>query len=335
MKHSKESTIKFVISLQAIMANELLKYLTSDEQKQLANCKLCPRRCGTNRWENQMGFCNTNVDLAIALIINHKGEEPILSKNKGITNVFFSHCNCQCIFCQNHRISSNKSTPKNLYSTINDAIEKIIYTLKTSENILGFVSATHQLPIMKAIIRELHRRNVHPKIVYNCGGYESVETLRDLENIVNIYLPDWKYANNSLGMKYSCAPNYPQIATASIKEMYRQKGSSILTDKNENIENGLIIRHLILPNEIENSKKVLDNIAWELSPNVTLSLMSQYKPPFLQPFNNLNRKINEKEYNEVLEFALALGFHKIYTQDLSSPDNVLPDFDNNTFIRNH
>ncbi len=316
------------------MKEDILKYLTKDEISALECCTLCPRKCKINRINGEKGFCNTDVSLNIALIINHKGEEPILSKNKGICNVFFSHCNCQCVFCQNHKISSNKTAPKSLYNTMDEVIEKIKEVLQTSENILGFVSPTHQLPIMKAIIRALHKQNIYPKIVYNCGGYENVETLQELENTVDIYLPDWKYSIEELSKKYSLAPDYPNVAKKAIKEMYRQKGSSILTDKDNNIESGLIIRHLLLPDELENSKKVLDDIAWELSPNVTLSLMSQYNPPFALPYEKLNRKITQKEYDDLLDFAFSLGFHKIFAQDLTSTDSVVPDFDNNTFIRN-
>lgn len=328
--------IEFCVSLQSfIMDNKLLEYLTDEEKEQLSACTLCPRECKADRLHGEAGFCNTGISLSIALIINHKGEEPILSKDKGVCNVFFSHCNCQCIFCQNYKISSNKTSPKNLYTTMNEVVDKIEEVLKTSENVLGFVSPTHQIPIMKAIIREVNKRGLFPKIVYNCGGYESVETLKQLDGLVDVYLPDWKYCDEELSKKYSFASYYPQIVKNAVKEMYHQKGSSILTDNEGNIESGLIIRHLILPDCIDNSKKVLDEIAWELSPNVTLSLMSQYNPPFSLPYNNLNRKITEKEYNEVLDFALELGFHKIFAQDLTSTDSVIPDFDNNTFIRNN
>ncbi|MBR1626186.1 MAG: hypothetical protein IJ681_03485 [Bacteroidales bacterium] len=317
------------------MTNELLDYLTSEEREQLSHCTLCPRKCGADRLHDKKGFCNLGVSLSTALIINHKGEEPILSKDKGITNVFFSHCNCQCIFCQNYKISSNKTEPKNLYPTMEEVIDRIISVLSTSENVLGFVSATHQIPVMKAIIRELHKRRCYPKIVYNCGGYESVESLQELEDWVDVYLPDWKYADNELAQRYSSAPGYNETVISAVKEMYRQKGSSILTDINENIESGLIIRHLVLPEQLENSKKVLDEIAWEISSNITLSLMSQYNPPFVLPYSDLNRKITQKEYNEVLDFALESGFHKIFTQDLGSTDSVIPDFDNNTFVNNN
>lgn len=317
------------------MTNELLDYLTEEEKKALSHCTLCPRKCGVNRLKGEKGFCGVDLSFAIALIINHKGEEPILSGEKGITNLFFSHCNCQCVFCQNYKISSNSTPVKSLYNTMDEVIEKIIQTLQTSENVLGFVSPTHQVPIMKAIIRELHKRNYFPKIVYNCGGYENVETIKGLENIVDVYLPDWKYSSNTLAEKYSKAKDYPDIAKLAIKEMYRQKGSPILTDKDDKIESGLIIRHLLLPNELNNSIKALDDIAWEISTNITLSLMSQYKPPFCLEYPNLNRGVSEKEYNELLDFALSCGFRKIYSQELSSQDNVIPDFDNNTFINNN
>ena len=317
------------------MDTSLLKYLTQEEISFLSHCVLCPRECGADRLNGKKGFCNLGLSLSVALIINHKGEEPILSKDKGVCNVFFSHCNCQCIFCQNYKISSTVTEPKNLYPTVDDTVNKIIEVLKTSENVLGFVSPTHQIPIMKLLIRKVNERGFFPKIVYNCGGYEKTEILKSLDEIIDVYLPDWKYCDNELSIKYSSAPDYPLIAKQAVKEMYRQKGSSVLTDKDGNIESGLIIRHLLLPGHLEESKKVLDEIAWELSPNVTLSLMSQYNPPFPLPYKNLNKKVSFKEYEELLDFAVSLGFHKIYAQDLSSAENVMPDFDNNTFIRNN
>ena len=317
------------------MEEDILKYLTEEEVRQLSVCELCPRKCRVNRIKGEKGFCNTGLSLAVALIINHKGEEPVLSKNKGITNVFFSHCNCRCIFCQNYKISDCKTQVKSLYPTMQEVIDKIEATLQTSENVLGFVSPTHQIPVMKAVIRQLHLRGIYPKIVYNCGGYENVQMLKQLEDIVDVYLPDMKYSDNELAKRFSSAPDYPDIAIAALKEMYRQKGSPVLTDKDGNIESGLIIRHLVLPSYADNSKNALDAIAWELSPNVTLSLMSQYNPPCEMKYPELNAKISQQEYDEVTDFAFGLGFHKIYLQELSSCDSVVPDFDNNTFIRNN
>ena len=314
------------------MMTDILKYYTLEEKKILEDCTLCPRKCHKNRLNGERGFCNLDAEINIALICLHKGEEPILSREKGVCNVFFSHCNCQCVFCQNHKISNNSLEPKNLYTTVGSVLTEIEKILQKSENILGFVSPTHQIPAMNVIIRELHKRNIYPKIVYNSNGYDNPEVLKSLENVVDIYLPDFKYISEDLSLKFSKTKDYGEKTLLAIKEMYRQKGSSILTDKDDKIESGLIIRHLLLPNYLEESKKVLDTIAWDISTAVTLSIMSQYTPPFVLPFEELNTKTTKEEYAELVDFFYELGFYKGFLQDTSSQETCLPDFDNNRFI---
>lgn len=306
-------------------------YYTDKEKDILSCCTMCPRNCKVNRMKGEKGFCNIANELGIALICNHKGEEPILNKQKGICNVFFSHCNCQCLFCQNYKISSNKEEVKSLYPTIDDVVDKIIEVLSESENIVGFVSPSHQIVVMNVIIRELHKRGYFPKIVYNSNGYDSVEMLKELESVIDVYVPDFKYAFEDISTKFSMAKNYKEIALNAIKEMYHQKGSSVLSDKDDNIESGLIIRHLLLPCHLDNSKEVLKTISEEISTSVSLSIMSQYNPPFAMPYNELNEKVSKEEYEELLSYFFSLGFHNGYFQDLSSKDCITPDFDNNRF----
>lgn len=311
--------------------NILNDYYTEEDIKSLSSCNLCPRKCHINRLNGEKGFCNLSNEIGIALICNHKGEEPILNKTKGICNVFFSHCNCQCIFCQNSKISQNNQQTKNLYPTIDSAIDKIIEVLQESENIVGFVSPTHQVILMKIIIRELHKRGYFPKIVYNSNGYDDVDVIKSLNSVVDVYIPDFKYAFDDISSNFSNAKNYPFFALKAIKEMYFQKGSSILTDKDDNIESGLIIRHLLLPEHLDNSKEVLNIIANEISTSVSISLMSQYNPPFSLPYNELNHKISEQEYEQLKDYFYHLGFHNGYFQELSSINCCTPDFDNNRF----
>ena len=312
----------------------IIDYYTENERDILSSCTLCPRTCHKNRLQGEKGFCNLDAGLNIALICLHKGEEPVISGKKGICNVFFSHCNCQCIFCQNYKISNNFQEAKNQYPTVESAVDKIIEVLQDSENVVGFVSATHQIPAMKVLIRELHKRGKFPKIVYNSNGYDNVQHLKALEGIVDVYLPDFKYISNDIAQRFSMTKDYGDKALLAIKEMYRQKGSSILTDANENIESGLIIRHLLLPKHLEESKKVLDCIAWELSTSVTLSIMSQYKAPYKMPFEELNLSTQVEEYEELTEFFYSLGFHNGYLQDFSSQTTCVPDFENNRFLNN-
>lgn len=214
------------------------------EKNLLTSCQLCPRQCRVNRLNGEKGFCQTDASLNVALVCNHKGEEPSLSGEKGICNVFFSHCNLQCTYCQNKQISNNRNEIKNSYSTFDDLILEIKKVLQQSENVLGFVSPSHSIPLMRAIIRTLHSQSIYPKIVYNTNAYDRVEILRDLEKFVDIYLPDYKYSDTLLAKELSQAENYPEIALKAIEEMYRQKGKK-----------GIIVRHLILPSQINNSKK--------------------------------------------------------------------------------
>lgn len=191
----------------------------------LSSCELCPRKCKVNRLKGEKGFCNTDAGINISLVCNHNGEEPVLCGEKGICNVFFTHCNLQCLYCQNKQISDNKKEVKSSYNDFETLIEDIKKVLKESENVLGFVSPTHNIPLMRAIVRRLNSDGFYPKIVYNTNAYDNVEVLKDLEEIVNIYLPDYKYSDNLLAKELSLAENYPQMALNAIKEMYCQKGN--------------------------------------------------------------------------------------------------------------
>ena len=300
------------------------------ELRLLSSCELCPRKCKVNRLKGEKGFCNTDAGINISLVCNHKGEEPVLCKEKGICNVFFSHCNLQCVYCQNKQISDNKKEVKSSYDDFEVLIEDIKKVLKESENVLGFVSPTHNIPLMRAIIRRLHNENIYPKIVYNTNAYDNVEMLKDLEGIVDIYLPDYKYSNKELSKQLSVCENYFKEAFYAIKEMYRQKGNRLVFDEQNNLESGLIIRHLVLPKQIENSKKVLENIS-DISLNINISLMSQYTPcgEFEQDY--LNQLLDKEDYEEVCDYFYAIGLSKGWFQELTSQGNLVPDFDNNTW----
>ncbi len=299
----------------------------------LSSCELCPRKCKVNRLKGEKGFCNTDAGINISLVCNHNGEEPVLCKEKGICNVFFSHCNLQCLYCQNKQISNNKKEVKSAYDDFDVLIEDIKKVLKESENVLGFVSPTHNIPLMRAIVRRLNSDGFYPKIVYNTNAYDNVEVLKDLEEIVNIYLPDYKYSDNLLAKELSLAENYPQMALNAIKEMYRQKGNRLIFDEQNNLESGLIIRHLVLPNQIENSKNALLNIS-DISLNLHFSIMSQYTPceKFKQEY--LNQYLNKEDYEEVCDYFYSIGLSKGWFQELSSQGNLVPDFDTKTWTKN-
>jgi putative pyruvate formate lyase activating enzyme len=300
---------------------------TSEEQKLLKNCTLCPRLCGADRFTNELGFCKSDAAFGISSICCHMGEEPVISGKKGICNIFFSRCNMQCIYCQNYQISRNTEFIDGVSLECEELISKICSVLEGTENIVGFVSPSHQVPQMMAIIRGLHNTRKYPVIVYNTNGYDRVETLRMLEGIVDVYLPDFKYIDPQLAGMYSGAANYPEIAKETMKEMFRQKGSSLIVDDRGIVQSGMIVRHLVLPGFVEQSIETLEFIAREISPDLHISLMSQYFPTRLvSDHPMLGRTITEKEFDSVLDAFYRFGFHRGWVQDLESNTEFRPDF---------
>ena len=286
------------------------------------NCTLCPHRCSVNREQGELGFCRLNAGLHIANISLHKGEEPIDGSENGVCNVFFSHCNLRCVYCQNYQISQPQTVIPNEVTDYETAVGQIISILRKNVDFLGFVSPTSHIPHMLRIIELVHEQGFFPKIIYNTNAYETVETLQQLEPVVDIYLPDFKYADDEIGKQLSGIQNYSKIAISAIKEMYRQKKSQI---KDENP--ALIIRHLVLPNHVENSLAALKMIAKECSTDVFVSLMSQYFPVYkAMDIKKINRAITTTEYNRVLDVLDELGFERGWTQLLESNDYYQPDF---------
>jgi len=292
----------------------------------LKHCALCPRECGIDRTKGDKGFCGLDDKIYISSICIHKGEEPPVSGPRGICNVFFAHCNMQCVYCQNFQISDNKFAAYRYEMTLEAAVGKIIAILDKDITALGFVSPTHQIPQMLSIIEELHKRSYEPIIVYNSNGYDKVETLKELEGIVDVYLPDFKYSDSVLSKELSDTPDYPATALKAVKEMYRQKGSLLITHDSGYAESGLIIRHLILPGLAQNSIRLLKTISEELSPKLHISIMSQYFPPKTLSPSYLNYKITEEEYRLVTDEMERLGLDNGWLQEYDSQNNYRPDF---------
>jgi putative pyruvate formate lyase activating enzyme len=293
----------------------------------LENCTLCPRECRVNRFKGGLGYCGTDAGLNIATVCVHKGEEPVITGENGICNIFFTGCNLHCLYCQNHEISRYGSRTGSEGINLEGILERIMKMLSEGIQTVGFVSPSHVVPVVRAIIKGLNSRGCKPVTVYNTNGYDKPETIRSLDGLIDIYLPDYKYVTNKIALEYSDAGDYPEIALKAIKEMYYQKGSPLITDENENAVNGLLIRHLVLPGHAEESKKVLVSIAEELSPGVHLSLMSQYHPTELVRHHEvLNRTLYKKEYESVVEKMEELGFRNGWVQDMDSNLNYMPDF---------
>ena len=294
---------------------------------ELTQCTLCPRECGVNRITGPFGFCKSDADFNISSICVHKGEEPVISGKKGICNIFFPHCNLQCIYCQNHDISRNSVATIQESLSLETVIDRICETLEQTENIIGFVSPSHYIPQMVSIIEGLHKAGKRPVVVYNSNGYDKAETICMLEGLIDVYLPDFKYMDSRLAFEYSQARNYPEIALAALKEMYRQKGSTLIVNNDGLAESGIIIRHLVLPGAIEQSIEVLRLIAEEISTRMHLSLMAQYYPTkTVATHPVLNRTITAAEYQRVVDAFNELGFSKGWIQDLESHDSFRPDF---------
>lgn len=294
----------------------------------LAACRVCPRQCAVDRFATAAGYCRTGAGYGIAAITLHRGEEPAISGASGICNVFFGHCNLRCRFCQNHQISRNERAIRGMEWSLAQATEAIVTILATGVDRLGFVSPSHMVPQMVAIIEEVRRRGFRPVIVYNSNGYDRVATLRALEDWVDVYLPDYKYSDPVLSATLSGVRDYPEVAAAALVEMYRQKGNVLHLDDQGLAERGLIVRHLVLPGAVTNSLHALRFLAEELSPRLTLSLMAQYQPTAavadLPPFD---RRLLPEEYTRVALEMERLGFVNGWTQDAASAEYYNPDFD--------
>lgn len=284
------------------------------------NCTLCPRRCGVDRTNGQLGFCRQPDRIYAARAAAHYWEEPVISGSFGSGAVFFSGCTLKCLFCQNGVISQ-----ENLGKEISPSHLREIFLRLIEDGVqnINLVTPTHFLPsILPALTPKLP-----VPVVYNCGGYERVETLRELEGLIDIYLPDMKYSDSRLAGALSAAPDYVETAKAAIREMYRQVGGAVIED--EMMQRGMIVRHLMLPGALDNTLGVLDWFS-ETFPkgDVLFSLMSQYVPmgraKTMPPYD---RRITEDEYDAALSYLELLGIEHGFTQDFSAAtEDYIPDF---------
>jgi len=295
----------------------------------LADCTCCPRECHADRISGTLGYCNSGDGFYISSICAHRGEEPVISGRHGICNVFFARCNMSCAYCQNWQISRSRGNVLADQFSLETVCQQIESVLDAGSRLVGFVSPSHYVPQVRVIMRALEFRGRKPVHVYNTNSYDKVETIKSFDGQVDVWLPDLKYLDESLGRQFSDTPNYPDVATAAIREMFFQRGATIRLDAEGNIESGLIIRHLVLPGKVENSKQVLRWIAENLSVNVHISLMSQYHPnDRVRNHPVLGRNLLAEEYAEVLDEFHALGFHNGWVQEMESHAHYRPDFTN-------
>ena len=303
--------------------------LSPADMTALRACTLCPRRCRADRASTDLGYCATGTAPAVSSICAHRGEEPAISGRRGICNIFFAHCNLQCIYCQNHQISSNRTPVARFERNLAGIVAEVEMILDAGARGVGFVSPSHSLRQMRAIMHALRAGGRDDPFVFNTNAYDHESAIRDLAGDIDVYLPDLKYMDGRLAAAYSDAPDYVPIATSALREMYRQKGAELRLDGEGTARNGLIIRHLVLPGHVENSKAVLRFIAENLSPEVHISLMSQYhQTPAVADHPVLGRRLHPEEYEEVLDEFESLGFSRGWAQELASADHYRPDFRN-------
>jgi len=296
----------------------------------LHDCTLCPRNCHVDRFSNRLGYCRTGAGFTVSSICVHRGEEPVISGLKGICNLFFAHCNLQCSFCQNHQISDNRIDPEPFDLSIDEVVRQITGILDQGIPSVGFVSPSHMIPQVKVIVKAVKNAGYNPIWVYNSNGYDKVETLRELEGMIDVYLPDLKYIDPHLAKQLSDAEDYPRMAGAALKEMLKQQGTTLRVNDDGYAESGLLIRHLVLPGHIGNSLEVLRFIADELSPSVYVALMSQYYPAHRAITDpHLSRSLSLGEYATIVKAMEELGLERGFIQELESFNHYRPDFDKN------
>ena len=289
----------------------------------LKSCVLCPRKCKVNRRAGELGFCRLADDIVVSHALPHYGEEPPISGTRGAGTIFFSSCNLKCTYCQNYQISHSVS------GTVSDVddLSGMMLTLRDAHcHNIEIVTPTPHVPqIMEAFLMA-RRRGLNLPLVYNCGGYENPEVLKLLERMVDIYLPDFKYGIENDALVLSGIKDYSRYAIDSIKTMVRQVGDTV--EECEGIaKRGIVIRHLIIPGFITNSLEVIRLIKTHISLSVPLSIMSQYTPiPAVKDHPHLGRRITRAEYEHVINYALDMGFEKIFSQEVND-QALTPDFE--------
>ena len=285
-------------------------------------CELCPRRCGVDRTKNR-GFCGEGTTLRAAKACLHFWEEPCLAGAGGAGAVFFSGCNLKCVYCQNREISLEGRGREISVARLREIFGELIWQ---GADVIDLVSPTQFLP---QIAEALAAERLPVPVVYNCGGYENADALRRLEGLVDIYLPDYKYADPALASAFSRAPDYPGTALAAIREMYRQTGD-FRFDENGMLQSGVLVRHMLLPGHVDNTLDCIDRLFSVFTQeNILFSLMSQYTPPAAPlPFPELNRRVTQDEYQKAVDYLYLCGIENGYVQELSAADaSYTPDFD--------
>ena len=290
----------------------------------MKECRVCPRNCSADRLSDQKGFCKAGAEIILARAALHMWEEPCISGKEGSGAVFFSGCSLGCKFCQNGQISRGQTGKK----VTADRLADIFLELQQQKaNNINLVTAGHFLPQVAEAIEKSRNRGLQIPVVYNSSGYEKSEMLKLLEGLVDIYLPDFKYMDPELAEKYSYARDYPEVAREALKEMVRQTGTPEF-DRQGIMKKGVIVRHLLLPGHVKDSRRVLEYLLSTYGKEIYISLMNQYTPmPAMKDDPRLSRKVTDREYQRLIDYGIQLGLENGFIQEgETAKESFIPEF---------
>lgn len=289
------------------------------------NCLLCPRKCGINRAIGQTGVCGVSAEIRVARAALHYWEEPCISGKKGSGAVFFSGCSLHCVFCQNREISDGKAGKVISKERLSDIFIELAG--KGASNI-NLVTPGQYIPDIVWAVNDARSRGMKLPIVYNTSGYENVDELKQLEEIVDVYLPDFKYMDSALSAKYSRAKDYPSVAKQAISEMVRQQPGVVIDDATGLIQKGVIVRQLLLPGHVNDAKAILKYLHDTYQDSIYISMMSQFTPIALKDYPEINRTVTRREYERLIDYAIKIGITNAFIQEGNvAKDSFIPAFD--------
>lgn len=286
----------------------------------LRKCNLCPRACLVDRYKS-FGYCNAKAKMKVSLVSLHMWEEPFISGSKGSGTIFFSNCNLGCVFCQNKKIRDGYGKE----ISIKRFSEILLEQQSRGSHNINLVTPTHFTPLIKKGIIKAKKNGLNIPIIYNTSSYENVSTIKMMNNLVDIYLADLKYYNDEYGFKYSNVKDYFKYATLALDEMYKQVGSPKIEDNL--LKKGLVVRVLLLPGLVDDAKKILKYLYDKYRDDIYISIMNQYTPVEKYIYEELNRKILDSEYEELVDYACDLGITNAFIQEGETQDeSFIPDF---------
>ncbi len=295
----------------------------------MKKCTICPRGCNADRTTG-VGYCGVGEKFKVARAALHMWEEPCISGENGSGTVFFSGCNLGCCYCQNYAISRGQTG----IEIDEDRLVEIFFELKAQgAHNINLVTPTHYVILLANALKRAKKEGLSLSVVYNCGGYESVESLKRLDGLVDVYMPDFKYWSNLLAMRYSNAKDYREIAQAAVAEMVRQRGKCVF-DENGILQSGVLVRHMVLPSAYADAKKILAYLYQTYGDAIYMSIMSQYTPIGEAKYPILSQRVDRAAYDGVVDYALSIGIQNAFIQDgEAAQESFIPDFDNQGVIK--